>query len=149
MMVIMPLSDPRKTVSILSKRHLDEQGPVILEVLDSLHEVHPAPPWQDEAACRMWRGHEVHLALHGQEIYARIMRFRELTLEDRERSANLHTHFEWATSGNYTLAYPSWLYDRDYLLAQRAFCMREDADHYGPIFGWKIDRDLPLVWPKV
>lgn len=130
-----------ESARVIDNRRLGKQRVETLQILNSLID---GGGWKNHPAVKMWRGHELALALYG------LMVCREW----RSRGFNdTCTDKIWVKVGKPTALElngapkPYWVGDPDFHLSHQSNLIRKLPDHYGPLFPGVPD-NLPYVWPK-
>lgn len=98
--------------------------------------------WQNHPAARMWRGHELALAIYSVHIARECVRRRfrtNLLAEFLDAVKRLRKPGEPAR-------YPAWMRDWSIMTSHRSNLLRKDRDWYSQ-FGWLVKPDLPYKWP--
>ena len=147
MQTFLPYPSFRESARCLDVRRLGKQRVECKQLLLALGvpvgEHHPKPTaWANHPACRMWRRHELSLALYGQ-VVCREWRERGYkdTLLDQFKTA-----YAWLADRNAGLAYPNWIGYDAFHESHRSNLLRKDCKWYGQ-FGWQEPADIPYVWP--
>jgi hypothetical protein len=139
MQTFLPYADFDKSAACLDTKRLGKQRVETKQILNAL--LGKSKGWVNHPATKMWRGHEIALAVYGIAICEE---WRKRGYKD-----NLLPFFEafLKEEGNKrTKKPPSWLGREDVHASHRANLIRKDYDFY--VFcGWKDDSTLPYVWP--
>ena len=140
MQTFLPYPSYSESAAVLDNKRLGKQRVEVLQILNVLHEIKTG--WQSHPAVRMWRGHEPQLCEYGLVICEEWKRrgFQDTCAE------KIQWHLECATSGDYSLAPPSWLGDVEFHRAHQSNLLRKDPEHYGKHFPGVPD-DLEYIWP--
>lgn len=99
--------------------------------------------WQNHPAVRMWRGHELALAIYSVHI-AREVRTR-LRYKDKFLEEFLDVARALRKPGE-PARYPHWMRDWSIMTSHRSNLLRKHKDWYSR-FNWLVKPDLPYVWP--
>lgn len=99
--------------------------------------------WQNHPAVRMWRGHELAMAIYSVHI-AREVRTR-LRYRDKFLEEFLDVVKQLRKPGE-PARYPPWMRDWSIMTSHRSNLLRKNKDWYSR-FGWLVKPDLPYVWP--
>lgn len=139
MQTFLPYADFDKSAACLDTKRLGKQRVETKQILNAL--LGKSKGWVNHPATKMWRGHEIALAVYGIAICEEwrkrgykdsLLPFFEAFLEEE--------------GDKRTKRPPSWLGRQDVHASHRANLMRKDPDFY--VFcGWKDDSTLPYVWP--
>lgn len=98
--------------------------------------------WSNHPAVRMWKGHEVSLAMYGMSC---CMVWAGRGYKDTMWERFLKTRNMLASAGH-TIKTPEWLEDPDVALSHKSNLIRKMPEHYGKIWPDEPD-DLPYLWP--
>jgi hypothetical protein len=160
MQTFLPYPSFRESARCLDYRRLGKQRVECKQLLLALGvpvgEHQPKPTtWINHPAARMWRRHELSLALYGQVVCRewRERGYKDTLLDQFKAAYDWLQELRWdADAGRYVygvnghITYPNWIgYDRLHA-SHRSNLLRKDATHYGQ-FGWQEPADLPYWWP--
>ena len=133
---------------VLDNRRLFKQAVECKQILLTLgvsvgaHKPTGSTAWQNHPAVRMWRGHELALAIYAVHIARECIR--------RNFNTNLLNEFlgvvRQLRKPNEPARYPPWINDWGIMFSHRSNLLRKDRDHYTR-FGWLVKPDLPYKWP--
>lgn len=98
--------------------------------------------WQNHPAVRMWRGHELALAIYSVHIALECRRrgFKDKLLEE------FLAVVRDLRAANEPARYPPWMRDWGIMTSHRSNLLRKEPDWYNQ-FGWLVKPDLPYKWP--
>lgn len=99
--------------------------------------------WQNHPAVRMWRGHELALAIYSVHIAAEVR--RRLRYKDRFLEEFLDVVRRLRKPGE-PARYPPWLRDWSIMTSHRSNLLRKKPDWYNR-YNWLVKPDLPYKWP--
>jgi hypothetical protein len=140
MQTFLPYPDFDKSASCLDRQRLGKQRVETKQILLAL--LGQSKGWVNHPATKMWRGHEIALAVYGIAMCEEWKR--------RGYKDNLQSFFEdflKAEGGKRSHRPPSWLGRADVHASHRSNLMRKDPEFY--VFGgWTETGDLPYVWPQ-
>lgn len=132
----------------LDNRRLFKQAVECKQILLALgvsvgdHKPTGSKAWQNHPAVRMWRGHELALAIYSANIARECIRRKFRTKLLREFLEVVRR----LRKPGVPARYPPWLRDWGVLASHRSNLLRKDKDHYTR-FGWLVKPDVPYKWP--
>lgn len=151
MQTFLPYADYAKSAAVLDDARLGNQCYRESVTLYRILEEKRTGGWANHPACKMWRGHEHHLALYGLAT-AREMRGRWVSqgwlrpkwkpeVVDRWCSFWAQKALSWDNHQP-----PPWLGDAALHRSHRSNLLRKVESHYRQY--WPDERsDLPYIWP--
>lgn len=134
MQTFLPVPSVTLSAFYLDRQRLGKQRVEALQILRTLQ--NRSSGWANHPAVRMWRGHEVALAVYGIAICDE--------WELRGYVDNCRSKFVVAIDG--PLVYPSWFGDEAFHLSHRSNLVRKMPEHYRR-FWPDVPDDMPYVWP--
>lgn len=148
MQTFLPYSDFEQTARVLDRQRLGKQRVECKQLLQALGVPVGGPladkpsSWRNHPAARMWKGHEMRLAVYAVRICDEwINRGYRDTLRQQFLSA-----VSWMLHQKYEPVGPAWLGDCDFHASHRSNLLRKLPQHYSQ-FGWAESDCLPYVWP--
>lgn len=140
MQTFLPYPSYAESARVLDYRRLGKQRVETKQILLAMNKT--TGGWRNHPATKMWRGHEVELALYGAVMC------REWVgrgYNDSLHDFFLQTHYELKSDGRPDTP-PPWLGDESIHASHRSNLLRKDPAFYGQ-YGWGESPDLPYVWP--
>lgn len=140
MQTFLPYPDFDQSASCLDRQRLGKQRVETKQILLAL--LGKSKGWVNHPATKMWRGHEIALAIYGIAMCEEWKR--------RGYKDNLQPFFEdfiKAEASRRSLRPPSWLGRADVHASHRSNLLRKDPEFYA-FGGWTEPGDLPYVWPE-
>jgi hypothetical protein len=144
----LPFARFNKCAYVLDNKRLFKQAVECKQILLALgvsvgaHKPTGSKAWQNHPAVRMWRGHELALAIYSVHMAFECRRrgYKDKLLEEfLEVVRQLRNPDEPAR-------YPPWMRDWGIMTSHRSNLLRKDKDYYTR-FGWLVKPDLPYKWP--
>lgn len=147
MQTFMPLASFAESAACLDYRRLGKQRVETKQLLQALGVPVGGPlgekpsSWRNHPAARMWKGHELSLAVYGVAVCQEWIRrgYRDTLLPQFYGAAEL------LRDG--LAAAPAWMGSDAFHAAHRSNLLRKLPEHYLR-FGWSEPHDLPYVWPS-
>ena len=139
----LPLPDFAESARVLDLRRLGNQRVEVVQILNIIHEIDGKTGWANHPAVRMWRGHEPQLCEYGIVICDE---WTARGYTDNACKDQIEQHLDWATSGDFSMAKPTWFGDPDFHLAHQSNLIRKNPTHYGRLWPGVRD-DLEYIWP--
>jgi Pyrimidine dimer DNA glycosylase len=144
----LPYARFNKCAYCLDNKRLFKQAVECKQILLALgvpvgaHRPTGSKAWTNHPAVRMWRGHELALAIYSAHIAeeARRRRYRSNLLS--EFLSVVRARREPGKPARY----PPWMRDWSIMTSHRSNLLRKDKDWYSQ-FGWLVKPDLPYKWP--
>lgn len=148
MQTFLPYARFNKCAFVLDKKRLFKQSVECKQILLALgvsvgaNKPTGSKAWQNHPAVRMWRGHELALAIYATHIALECRRrgFKDGLLEEFKEVVNR------LRKPGKPARYPPWIRDWGIMMSHRSNLLRKDKDHYTQ-FGWLVKPDLPYKWP--
>jgi len=134
MQTFLPYPSFVESAKVLDRQRLGKQRVEALQILRTLQG--KSSGWANHPAVKMWRGHEVALALYGWDMCSEWV--------GRGYVDNCRTKFLVALDGNPTM--PSWLGDEAFHRSHQSNLVRKFPAHYRPLFP-DVPDDLLYIWP--
>lgn len=141
-MIYLPYSDFTKSTLSLDSLTLLHQVDEIISVLEVCHETEVEVAHVNRSLLAAWNGFEPQLCQLG---LLSMEALRQRKLDETGKWKRAVWHLECATSGNYTLAKPSWVGDEAIHTSHQSILLQLDPMHYRKYF--KLDNTYPLIWP--
>jgi hypothetical protein len=144
----LPYARFNKCAFVLDKKRLFKQAVECKQILLALgvsvgaNKPTGSTAWQNHPAVRMWRGHELALAIYAVHIAAECRRrgFKDKLLEEFVGVVRA------LRKPGKPARYPLWIRDWGIMFSHRSNLLRKDKDWYSQ-FGWLVRPDLPYKWP--
>jgi hypothetical protein len=149
MQTFIPYSNFAESLRVLDLMRLGKQRVEVIQIVRAL--TVPGYAWSSHPAVLMWKGYEEALGRYGLtacEVWTE-RGFGDscaATIAADLRAAGIvqiRSYEELAAND----ALPAWLFDEALQLSHRSSLLREDFEHYGPLFPPDTPRDLDYVWP--
>jgi hypothetical protein len=139
MQTFLPYEDFVESAKVLDNKRLGKQRVEVLQILNALSG--KSRGWVNHPATRMWRGHELALAVYGVKVCDE---WTSRGFNDTCRSKIVATMPMYYGFRGPML--PDWLGDRSFHRSHQSNLLRKDPAFYGPYF-MGVPNDLPYVWP--
>lgn len=139
MQTFLPYPDFDESAACLDTKRLGKQRVETKQILLAL--TGESKGWVNHPATKMWRGHEIALAVYGLAMCEEwrnrgykdsLLPFFEKFIEENAKSKSK--------------APPKWLGRGDVHSSHRSNLLRKDSEYY-VFFGWKEDPSQPYIWP--
>lgn len=137
MQTFLPYASFTKSAKALDNKRLGKQRVEALQILNALAGM--SKGWVNHPATRMWRGHEVYLAMYGHII---CQEWTGRGFQDTCKDKIVEVSLRFSANTNP----PPWLGDRRLHISHQSNLVRKDPVFYGPQF-IDIPPDLPYYWP--
>jgi hypothetical protein len=133
---------------VLDNKRLFKQAVECKQILLALgvsvgaHKPTGSKAWQNHPAVRMWRGHELALAIYAVHIAHECRRrgYKDKLLEE------FLGVVKSLRVPNEPARYPPWMRDWSIMTSHRSNLLRKEPDWYSQ-FGWLVKPDLSYKWP--
>lgn len=148
MQTFLPYNRFNKCAYCLDRKRLFKQAVECKQILLALgvsvgaNKPTSSKAWQNHPAVRMWRGHELALAIYSTHIARECIRRKirtKLLAEFRDVVRRLRKPDQPAR-------YPVWMKNWSIMASHRSNLLRKDRNWYSQ-FGWLVKPDQPYVWP--
>lgn len=142
MQTFLPYADYSYSAQCLDNKRLNKQLVEVQQILNTLSNPN-AKGWKNHPAVKMWKGHELSLALYGAIIY---VEYKKRFNQKQHKSGEYILKEYLKPTSSQVLEYPPWLGNKDFHASHRSNLLRKDKKWYGQ-FGWKEPDNLPYIWP--
>ena len=138
MQTFLPYPSFSESAKVLDYRRLGKQRVEAWQILNALRADYAQKGWKNHPATKMWRGHELALAVYGKII----------TLEwiSRGYKDSMLPRFNAIVGRKRLIPFPQWVGDEEFHLSHRSNLVRKDKEFYGTLWP-NIPDSLPYVWP--
>jgi hypothetical protein len=140
MQTFLPYPSYAQSARVLDYRRLGKQRVETKQILLAMSKT--TGGWRNHPATKMWRGHEVELALYGAAMCQEWLR---RGYKDSLYAFFMQSHCDLESDGRDPMP-PPWLGDETIHASHRSNLLRKDPAYYGQ-FGWSESDDMPYVWP--
>ena len=138
MQTFLPYADFRRSAECLDNQRLGKQRVEAWQIIKALRG--ETKGWVNHPATKMWRNHEVALAMYGL-VVCDVWRHRGYKDSLRDKFAEVI-----ANAGLINHSLPSWIGDPDFHRSHQSNLVRKLPEFYSKQFAGVPD-DLPYVWP--
>lgn len=161
MQTFLPYPSFRESARCLDYRRLGKQRVECKQLLLALgvpvgeHKPKPSS-WISHPAAKMWKRHELSLALYGQ-VMCREWRergYKDTLLDQFKATYDWLQEIRWDADSeqfvygvNGLITYPNWLGWDSFHASHRSNLLRKNREWYSQ-FGWTEPSDLEYVWPS-
>jgi hypothetical protein len=141
MQTFLPYPDFERSAQVLDYRRLGKQRVEAQQILMIIIGATDKQGWQNHPAVRMWRGHDMALALY------RDVMIKEWIRRGYNNTMPFALDYKIADIVNVAKAdLPAWFGNDAFHASHRSNLLRKDSAFYGR-YGWQESSDLEYVWP--
>jgi hypothetical protein len=141
MQTFLPYPDFIESAKCLDYRRLGKQRVEAEQIFRIIVVGKSSGGWVNHPATKMWRGHDLALALYRDEMIKEWIRRGYKNTMPMALDYTIENVVDEAKSN-----IPSWFGDESFHASHRSNLLRKDPIFYGK-YGWTEPADLPYIWP--